>query len=126
MKKVMVRAWEIAKTAVLKFGGKVKEYFSQALAIAWAEMKNVKTVFSIRADKNGKRSWVAKITGTHPTYKVQRSFINAYTTDFVGNKVFELEDGYYNYDSIKERGYVRVQNGFWSDVTFSEVLAAVK
>lgn len=42
MKNVMVRAWEIAKAAVVKFGGKVKEYFSQALAIAWAEAKKKK------------------------------------------------------------------------------------
>lgn len=41
MKNVMVRAWEIARTAVIKFGGKVKEYFSQALTIAWKEAKNV-------------------------------------------------------------------------------------
>ena len=41
MKNVMVRAWEIAKAAVVKFGGKVKEYFAQALAMAWKEVKNV-------------------------------------------------------------------------------------
>lgn len=40
MKKVMVRAWEIAKEAVQKFGGKVKEFFQQALIIAWSEIKN--------------------------------------------------------------------------------------
>lgn len=39
MKNVMVRAWEIAKAAVVKFGGKVKEYFAQALAQAWREVK---------------------------------------------------------------------------------------
>lgn len=41
MKNVMVRAWEIAKAAAVKFGGKVKEYFAQALAMAWAEEKNI-------------------------------------------------------------------------------------
>lgn len=40
MKNVMVRAWEIARRAVVRFGGKVKEYFAQALAMAWAEAKN--------------------------------------------------------------------------------------
>ncbi|MGG1639842.1 hypothetical protein ACIFQM_00825 [Paenibacillus sp. NRS-1782] len=39
MKNVMVRAWEIAKAAVVKFGGKEKEYFPQALALAWKENK---------------------------------------------------------------------------------------
>lgn len=41
MKNVMVRAWEIAKEAAVKFGGKVKEYFAQALSMAWAEAKNI-------------------------------------------------------------------------------------
>lgn len=39
MKKVMVRAWEIAREAVNKFGGKVKEFFQQALIMAWKEVK---------------------------------------------------------------------------------------
>ena len=42
MKKVMVRAWEIAREAVNKFGGKVKEFFQQALIMAWQEVKEVK------------------------------------------------------------------------------------
>src|SRR4051794_19424528 len=39
MKNVMTRAWEIAKEGVAKFGGKAKEYFAQALVIAWEEVK---------------------------------------------------------------------------------------
>ena len=35
----MVRAWEIAREAVKKFGGKVKEFFQQALIMAWGEVK---------------------------------------------------------------------------------------
>ena len=42
MKKVMVRAWEIARAAVVKFGGKVKEFFAEALKMAWAEVKEDK------------------------------------------------------------------------------------
>lgn len=41
MKNVMKRAWEIARNAVAKFGGKVKEYFTQSLKLAWAEVKQV-------------------------------------------------------------------------------------
>jgi len=33
---VMKRAWEIARNAVKKFGGKIKEYFSASLKMAWA------------------------------------------------------------------------------------------
>lgn len=35
MTNVMKSAWEIAYEGVEKFGGKVKEYFSEALKIAW-------------------------------------------------------------------------------------------
>lgn len=41
MKNVMVRAWEIAKEGVKKFGGKVKEYFAMALKLAWKEAKRI-------------------------------------------------------------------------------------
>lgn len=40
MKKVMVRAWEIAKAAAAKFGGKVREYLAASLRQAWAESKD--------------------------------------------------------------------------------------
>lgn len=40
MKNTMKRAWEIAKEAVKKFGGKVKEYFAESLKLAWSEIKN--------------------------------------------------------------------------------------
>lgn len=39
--KLMKRAWEIAKNGAKKFGGKVREYFSIALSIAWKELKNM-------------------------------------------------------------------------------------
>ena len=64
MKNVMTRAWEIAKEGVAKFGGKVKEYFAQALVMAWAEIKKgvkrvtrqeaVATIFK-EAEKAGKK-----------------------------------------------------------------------
>ena len=39
MKKIMKRAWEIAKNAAAKFGGKAREYMAEALRMAWAEAK---------------------------------------------------------------------------------------
>ena len=38
-KNVMKVAWKIAKEAVMKFGGKAKEFFREALRIAWASVK---------------------------------------------------------------------------------------
>lgn len=40
MTNVMTNAWEIAYEGVEKFGGKVKEYFAEALRIAWDLFKN--------------------------------------------------------------------------------------
>lgn len=54
MKNVMTRAWEIAREGVTKFGGKVKEYFAQALVMAWAEIKNAAEIgFEKLGGKNG-------------------------------------------------------------------------
>lgn len=39
MKNVMKNAWEIARNAVKKFGGNVKEYFAESLKLAWAAFK---------------------------------------------------------------------------------------
>lgn len=39
MKKIMKRAWEIAKNAAAQFGGKAREYMAEALRMAWAETK---------------------------------------------------------------------------------------
>lgn len=38
-KEVMVTAWEIARAAAVEFGGKVVEYLSEALKMAWAKIK---------------------------------------------------------------------------------------
>lgn len=39
MTNVMTQAWEIARQGHTKFGGKVKEYFAEALRMAWAIVK---------------------------------------------------------------------------------------
>lgn len=51
MKKVMVRAWEIAKEAVKNFGGKVKEYFRQALIMAWEEVKGAVNMVALKGSE---------------------------------------------------------------------------
>lgn len=57
MKNVMKRAWEIAREGVKKFGGKVKEYFAEALKMAWAEFKKgVKKVSKSEAMRKMKKA----------------------------------------------------------------------
>lgn len=41
---IMKKAWEIAKTACSKFGGSAKEYFSEALRLTWAKVKEIVSV----------------------------------------------------------------------------------
>lgn len=48
MKEIMTRAWEIAKKGQVKFGGKVSEYLSEALKMAWAESKEEGQVYGIK------------------------------------------------------------------------------
>lgn len=43
MRNVMKMAWEIARKAVDRMGGKVTEYLSESLKIAWAYAKEVKS-----------------------------------------------------------------------------------
>lgn len=55
MRNVMKKAWEIAREGVKKFGGNVKEYFSQALKMAWAIVKNGMEIgYQSLPGKNGK------------------------------------------------------------------------
>ena len=42
-KEVMAKAWEIAKEAVKKFGGKAIEYIAEAMKMAWADAKGGNT-----------------------------------------------------------------------------------
>ncbi|WP_201280788.1 hypothetical protein [Paenibacillus lutrae] len=112
MKNVMVRAWEIAKSAVVKFGGKVKEYFSQALTMAWKETKAPKYAEVELKPGNSKcKTWIAQIVGFHPVYKLSRKFLNNDTTDQYGYKIFFLNDGVYEYNNGKRRGFFRIVGG---------------
>lgn len=39
MKQIMKKAWEIAKAAAERFGGKASQYIAEALRMAWAMVK---------------------------------------------------------------------------------------
>lgn len=41
MKQIMKKAWEIAKNAARKFGGRAFEYIAEALKEAWKEIRNM-------------------------------------------------------------------------------------
>lgn len=54
-KEIMVNAWEIAREGQKAFGGKVREYFAQALKIAWAQAKNGLDIETL--EKKGFNRW---------------------------------------------------------------------
>jgi hypothetical protein len=114
MKNVMSRAWEIAKEGADIYGGKVREYFATALRLAWKEIKNpapIKARFELKNDTRKTRTWIAAITGTHPVYKYDRTFLNPDAIDEYDDKIFLLADGYYDVHNGSKRRYIEVANG---------------
>src|SRR5690625_2296264 len=109
MKEIMVRAWEIAREGQKKFGGKVSEYISGSLKIAWEESRRV-TIKKKEGSRNHK-SWCAEIVGTHPRWKFERKFIESEPTQY-REKVFVLEEGkIYEVCDGGYREFVTVVNG---------------
>lgn len=123
---VMTRAWEIARFGQKRFGGSVKEYFAQALVIAWAQAKAPAAVeWELPADTRKSRTWMARITGTHPVYKLDRKFINPDGEDKYGDKLFDLKPGYYEANNGKRRYFIQVANGEATIVEQHVVMTAV-
>lgn len=122
MKKVMVRAWKIAREGVAKFGGKVKEYFAVALKMAWAETR--KAVLTTAVGSRKHKSWVAKIIGKHPRFKFDRTFVESVDYN-MSERYFELKDGLYDVCDAGTRYFVRVIGGQIERVEEYEVMEAV-
>lgn len=54
-KEIMSKAWEIAREGQKAFGGKVSEYFAEALKMAWAQAKNGLDIEAL--EKKGFNRW---------------------------------------------------------------------
>lgn len=118
MKKVMVRAWEIARAAAAKFGGSAVEYMSEALRQAWAENKKV-TIVTSSGSRNHK-SWVARIDGTDARFGFKRTFVDAVDHNWM-EKHFELGAGVYEVCDAGERYFIRVAGGTIERINRTEV-----
>lgn len=123
MKNIMTRAWEIAKEGAEKLGGKASEYIAEALKMAWAETNKV-TITTTSGSKRNK-SWVAKITGAHPKWKLNREFIDAVEENDWTGKVFELESGIYEVCDAGDREFIKIDNGEIEYLEYAEVTAMV-
>jgi hypothetical protein len=98
-KKIMKRAWEIAKEGQKRFGGKVKEYFAAALKLAWKEAREPKqATLVIRHQPSGGKEWVAEIIGRHSHFNFERRFLNPIARNWsssgkTGTTTFLLQEG---------------------------------
>lgn len=122
---VMTRAWEIAREGQEKFGGKVSEYLSEALKIAWAEVKsNQKATITTSSGSRNHKSWVAEITGTHPRWKLNREFIEADNESWM-EKTYTLTDGIYEVCDAGDRDFIMVANGQIEYIDYVNVMDMV-
>lgn len=122
MKNVMVKAWNIAKKGQRKFGGKVSEYFAEALKMAWALTR--KTRITTSAGSRNHKSWVAQITGKHPKFKLNRSFVESVDHN-ISERYFDLADGIYEVCDAGSRNFIQIIKGNVEEVEYNEVMEMV-
>lgn len=87
MKNVMTRAWEIAKEAVVKFGGSAVEYLSGALKQAWKEVKQVINIEKL--EEMGAKYWEGG--------QYRRLYLNDLALELAGIEAEETRSGNYHY-----------------------------
>lgn len=122
MKNVMTKAWNIARKGVNKFGGKVSEYFAEALKMAWALTR--KTRITTSAGSRNHKSWVAQITGKHPKFKLNRSFVESVDHN-ISERYFDLVDGIYEVCDAGSRNFIQIIKGNVEEVEYNEVMEMV-
>ncbi len=122
MKNVMKKAWDIAKKGQKKFGGKVSEYLAAALKMSWALTR--KTRVTTTAGSRNHKSWVAQITGTHPKFKLNRSFVESVDHN-MSERYFDLVDGIYEVCDAGSRQFFHIVKGNVEEVEYSEVMELV-
>lgn len=87
---IMVNAWRIAREGQKTFGGKVSEYFAQALKMAWAQAKSEIDIEAL--EKKGFNRWT-KGDMDRLYFNIERSghmVVDHYNT---GNISFASVDG---------------------------------
>ena len=116
MKQVMTKAVKLAK----KMEGDWVARMKMALKMAWTLIKKETQKFVTTLDF-GRKYWIAKVTGTHPQYKMDREFLTEnYEED--GQRVFELTDGLYHGKFSNSPHYFVVENGDARRVEMDEAL----
>src|SRR5690625_2978040 len=115
-REIMTKAVEMAR----KMKGDWIARMALALKTVWAIAKKKVEKFETALDF-GRNYWIAKVTGTHPQYKMERQFLKENYTDN-GQRVFELEDGLYHGKFSNSPHYFLVENGDAQRVEYAEAL----
>lgn len=81
---------------------------------------------------SGGNTWLARITGPDPKYKLKREFLtptekNHSSSGKTGTDIWHIrKDGFYEFNEAwKDRGFFKIENGELSHVTRDEVLMTV-
>lgn len=133
MKQVMLKAWEIAREGVKKFGGKVKEYFAEALRIAWSIVK--KSMGEIKLIGTPKQvAWaedlrkvvevafeIAKKTGLNSSYDNER-LQNA--IDFIEKEVLSQTSAKFYIDKFQSVNVRKLKEVLKSDYKYKNIVAS--
>ena len=93
---IMKRAWDIAREGQTKFGGKVSEYISEALKMAWAESKE--------EDTYGLAKWNAVETKMHRDGKHSMATLMNSAKEVEFKEVCHKVGAYYGIEIITEFG----------------------
>lgn len=77
VKQIMKAAWEMARAAVVNFGGKAREYVSAALKMAWANAKITAKTVEVEF-LNGTHTAYMTITGSKVWQNDSKSMVRKY------------------------------------------------
>lgn len=117
-------AWTIAKEGAAKFGGSSREYFAEALKLAYKLQGGIEMTYTLEmaGGSRNHKSWVAKVTGKDAKWGFKREFIEA--ADY---GEWNLEDGVYNIKdaSKNDQQFIVVKNGQMTEIEKEEVLANI-
>lgn len=106
----MKRAWEIAREGYEKFGGKVSEYFAEALKMAWAEAKQASKPEFIGSEKQVK--WVNDI---YPKVVNMVNELIAEVEEYANRKSEATQNAFNRYVELVSEMKQETKAGFWID-----------
>ena len=105
-KAIMVRAHQIART----LEGDYAVRMSMALTQAWAEARAPKYAEVVIGGNKRRKSWIARIVGTHEVYGLDRQFINNFEW-YGAEQVYTLDAGVYEVSDKGKRYFIEIDKG---------------